>query len=279
MVGETAVEDEEEIQGVVNCTSVPWVVGGVSEVSKCEYGCRNPKRIDVEYQREEVREKMPRTLDAWMPKKVELKNKYHVFQIEAEGEEEVEEISAVKAEEENGVVRVTVDSGAAKSVWPRKKKGVMRRELKNKPRLAAANGTRIEVYGEAVLEFERAGRQCGMRFLDSDVRKPLAAVSAMNDEGNTVVFSKKWGNYVENDETKERIEMERVGDTFEMVLKTRKREEGTKREVKWAEDGGKKFGGMEVDANEEEKGDEEMEEEVGRGRKGEVVFRRRMLTK
>ena len=31
-----------------------------------------------------------------------------------------------------------------------------------------------------------------MRFLDSDVKKPLAGVSAMNDEGNTVVFSKKW---------------------------------------------------------------------------------------
>ncbi len=37
------------------------------------------------------------------------------------------------------------------------------------------------------------GGQCGMRFLDSDVRKPLAAVTAMNDEGNTVVFSRKWG--------------------------------------------------------------------------------------
>jgi hypothetical protein len=118
-----------------------------------------------------------------------------------------------------------------------------------------------------------------MRFLDTDVRKPLAAVSAMNDEGNTVVFSRKWGNYVENDETKERIKMERVGDTFEMVLKTKRREEGTKREVKWADDGGRKFGGMEVDANEEEKGDEEMREEMSKRRNGEVVFRRRMLTK
>ncbi len=60
---------------------------------------------------------------------------------------------------------------------------------------------------------------------------------------------------MENDETKEMIKMERVGDTFEMVLKTKKLEEGTKREVKWAEDGGKKFASMEVDANEEEKGD------------------------
>ena len=63
------------------------------------------------------------------------------------------------------------------------------------------------------MEFEKGGKQCGMRFLDSDVRKPLAAVSAMNDEGNTVVFSRRWGNYVENDETKERIKMERVRDT------------------------------------------------------------------
>ena len=54
-----------------------------------------------------------------------------------------------------------------------------------------ANGTKIKVYGEAVLEFEENGTQCGMRFLESDVKKPLAAVSAMNDEGNTVVFSKK----------------------------------------------------------------------------------------
>ena len=89
------------------------------------------------------------------------------------------------------MVRVTVDSGAAKSVWPRNQKGVMRRRLAKKPKLAAANGTKIEVYGGAVLEFEKDGRQCGIRLLDSDVRKPLATVSAMNDEGNTVVFSRK----------------------------------------------------------------------------------------
>ena len=43
-----------------------------------------------------------------------------------------------------------------------------------------------------------------MRFLDRDVGKPLAAVSAMNDEGNTVVFSRKWGSYIENDCTGEK---------------------------------------------------------------------------
>jgi len=45
----------------------------------------------------------------------------------------------------------------------------------------------------AMLEFELKGRKCGMRFLDADVKKPLGAVSAIVDEGNTVVFSRKWG--------------------------------------------------------------------------------------
>ena len=59
-------------------------------------------------------------------------------------------------------MRVTIDSGAAKSVWPRKKKRLPRK-LASKPRLAAANWAKIEVYGEAVLEFEKDRSQCGMR--------------------------------------------------------------------------------------------------------------------
>ena len=51
----------------------------------------------------------------------------------------------------------------------------------------AANGTEIAVYGEAVLEFEgEGGGEGSMLFLDADVKKPLGAVSAMEDEGNTV---------------------------------------------------------------------------------------------
>ena len=116
-----------------------------------------------------------------------------------------------------------------------------------------------------------------MRFLDSDVRKPSAAVSAMNDEGNAVVFSRKWGNYVEDDRTGDRIPLERAGETFEMVLRTRKLQEGTKKNLKWAEDGGKKFEGMEVVANEEESEDEEVARRVDEGKGGKVVFRRRTL--
>ena len=109
--------------------------------------------------------------------------------------------------------------------------------------------------------------------LDSDVKKPLAAVSAMNDEGNTVVFSKKWGCYVENDKTGEKIAIERVGDTFEMSLRATKLKDGTRKNVQWADDDGKKYEGMEVDANDE---DDDMLTEMGGGKSGSVVFRRQM---
>lgn len=125
------------------------------------------------------------------------------------------------------VIEVTIDSGAAKSVWPRRKGRVTRTKIIGKrPRLAAANGSPIEVYGEAELVFERGGgRRGGMIFVDANVNKPLAAVSAMVDEGNSVVFSKKWGSYVVNDATGENIELVRrgcdregKGGTFAMVL-------------------------------------------------------------
>ena len=145
------------------------------------------------------------------------------------------------------------------------------------PKLAAANSTNLEVCGEAVMEFEKDRKQCGMRFLDSDVRKPLASVAAMSDEGNTVDFSGKWENYIENDRTGEKIQLERVGETFEMVLKTRKLDEGTKKDLKWTEDGRQKFAGMEDDANEKESEDDEVARRVDGGKEGEVVFRMRML--
>ena len=45
----------------------------------------------------------------------------------------------------------------------------------------------------------------------------------------------------------------------------------------WTEDGGKKWAGMEVDANEEESEDEEMARRVDKGKAGTVIFRGRML--
>ena len=158
------------------------------------------------------------TLEAWTPKKVELKNRYSIFQVE---EEEQEETIGNIIKGINEVVEITIDSGAARSVWPMKKKGggVMRRQLIGKvPKLKAANGTDIKVGGEVLLNFEANGKQCGMTFLDTEVKKPLGAVSAMEDAGNTVVFSRKWGRYIENDETGERIMMERINGTYVMKV-------------------------------------------------------------
>ena len=64
--------------------------------------------------------------------------------------------------------------------------------------------------------------------MDSDVKKPLAAVSAMNDEGNTVVFSKKYGNYIENDVSGQRMSMEMKKGVF--VVKANVLENGAEAE-------------------------------------------------
>ena len=49
-------------------------------------------------------------MDAWMPKKLETKNGFDTFDVGALTEDEDE-------------MEITIDSGAAKSVWPRKKNG------------------------------------------------------------------------------------------------------------------------------------------------------------
>ena len=90
-----------------------------------------------------------------------------------------------------------------------------------------------------------------VKFLDADVKKPLVAVSAMEDEGNTVVFSKKWGSYVENDQTGERIPLERRGGTYVMILEGAAQKDGKPKK----EDGKMEVGGM----------DDEEEEAVFRG--------------
>ena len=52
-----------------------------------------------------------------------------------------------------------------------------------------------------------------MKFWDADVKKPLGAVSAMIDEGNTVVFNKK-RSYIRNDPSGEEIEIKIKVGTF-----------------------------------------------------------------
>ena len=177
------MEEEGEEAPSEDCGGV-WLVagvdeGGVNDGSSCV--CRPPGIAHARRLR-----------------KIQTSNRFDILQVwekddakEMNSVEEVNEVNeAGRAEGVNGMVGITVDSGAARSVWPKKKRGVKRRDIRGqKPKLAAANGTNIEVQGEALLEFDLRGRKCGMKFLDADVRKPLVAVSAMEDEGKTVVFS------------------------------------------------------------------------------------------
>ena len=65
MVGEMGLESEKPIGEV---TEEPrWVLAGVAEVSK--------KR---------AKEIIPMTLEAWMRRKIELENKYKIFEVEEE---------------------------------------------------------------------------------------------------------------------------------------------------------------------------------------------------
>ena len=73
-------------------------------------------------------------------------------------------------------------------------------------KLAAANGSPIRVEGYSNLAFERGGRRSNMKFLDADVRRPLASVSAIVDEENVVVFGPQEA-YIENTSTAQRIPM------------------------------------------------------------------------
>ena len=116
--------------------------------------------------------------------------------------------------------RVTIDSGAGVSVWP-KKFGEDGRPApgKDRVRLEAANGTEIRQYGNRRVPFrvEGVSRKCEMNFLLTDVVKPLAAVSAIVDAGNEVVFSGQ-GSYIRNTSTGEVIHLQREKGTYVMEV-------------------------------------------------------------
>ena len=99
-------------------------------------------------------------------------NNFDVLEL-IESELEVEEVHAVDVQE---VGEITVDSGAAKSVWPMRKKGVTRTKTTKTVRLAAANASPIDVEGDARLEFVRDDKLCNMKFLDADVKIPCASL-------------------------------------------------------------------------------------------------------
>ena len=67
-----------------------------------------------------------------------------------------------------------------------------------------------------------------MKFLDADVKRPLASVAAMVDEGNRVIFASQ-NSYVENVATGERIPMRRKNGVFVLELEAGNDKVGNKR--------------------------------------------------
>ena len=118
--------------------------------------------------------------------------------------------------------KITVDSGAGVSVWPAAW-GCPGKTLpgKTKIKLEAANGTPIETYGEKLVKFEMEGvkGKAGVKFLMTDVQKPLAAVSAIVEAGNEVVFrSGTNDSFIRNPKTGEKVQLKRERGTYTMEV-------------------------------------------------------------
>ena len=89
---------------------------------------------------------------------------------------------------------------------------------KKNMKLAVANGTSIAVKGDAELRFQGpSGNRCSMKFLDAGVKKPLASVSSMVDQGSRVVFDAD-GSYVEHVASSNRIPMMRKRGVFVLEI-------------------------------------------------------------
>ena len=87
---------------------------------------------------------------------------------------------------------------------------------KSSLKFTAAKGTEIKNFGKTLIRFKTSGHDCGMQFHVTDVNKPLAAVSAIVDQGNVVVFGKE--SYIENLATRIRIPMTRRNGTYEIEV-------------------------------------------------------------
>ena len=88
-------------------------------------------------------------------------------------------------------------------------------------RYVAANGARMENYGEKKVRFKKEGLAGvnSMLFQVTDVGKPLASVAKILDKGNTVIFSRgQGGSYVVNDKIGRRIPLVEEKGTFVMEV-------------------------------------------------------------
>ena len=119
--------------------------------------------------------------------------------------------------------KITVDSGAAESVMPADFMVDLPMQAsppdKQGARYIAANGSVMTNVGQKKLLFQtNQGTINAITFQATGVRKPLAAVSRIVENGNRVVFSPE-GSFIEHIGTGKRIDLEREAGTYVMNVK------------------------------------------------------------
>ena len=119
--------------------------------------------------------------------------------------------------------KITIDSGAEESVWPvnevNPKELVETEASKNGLGFIAANGSHMDNYGAVKVKFENGNKPMSMNFHATTVKKPLAAVSRITDQGNKVSFGlKAEDNFILNIESGEKIFLKRERGTYVLEI-------------------------------------------------------------
>ena len=119
--------------------------------------------------------------------------------------------------------KITVDSGAAESVWPED----LMPEIWTKPSVGsktgvthiAASGNRMPNLREKKVHFRtKDGLNSSITFQVTKVKKPLAAVTKITEKGNWVCFGPSEA-YIENVATGQRTNLELHNGTYNLDVK------------------------------------------------------------
>ena len=132
-------------------------------------------------------------------------------------------------------VRFAADSGAVDTVMKDEELNMHKKTESQKSKMGikykAAGGKEIPNEGQKTLVVETEdGEERKMTVQIADVRKPLASVAKICEQGNDVVFRKEGGEII-NKKTGATTQMKREGDLYYLYLwvnheKTKKMKEG-----------------------------------------------------
>ena len=147
------------------------------------------------------------------PPGLQLSNRFRAL-----SDEDEPNICPVEKQSAGG--RITVDSGAAESVWPED----LMPEVQTKPSIGsqtgvtyiAANGNKMPNLGEKKVHFKtKDGLNSSIVFQVTKVKKPLAVVSKITEKGNWVCFGPNEA-YIQNVATGKRTELELHNGTYSL---------------------------------------------------------------